>query len=83
MGAGLVAKGLVRGRNEDVLGAGVAQVMFSDLLPDQTRETAIELFYKARLSPWAVIQPDLQYIAKPSGNGRDALIFGLRFQVAL
>jgi len=82
-GTGLVYKGLIRNRDEDVIGLGVAHAIFSDYLPDTTDETAIELFYKAPLTPWATIQPDFQYIASPSGNTRDAVVFGLRFEVVL
>ncbi len=82
-GAGLVYKGLVDGRDEDVVGLGVAHVIFSDFLPDQTDETAIELFYKAPLSPHTTIQPDFQFIANPSGQFRDAFVVGLRFEVVL
>ncbi len=50
-------------------------------MDDVTRETAIELFYKAQLTEFMSIQPDIQYIANPSGNGDDALVFGIRFEV--
>ena len=43
-------------------------------------ETMIELFYKARLGPHVVLQPDLQYISNPNGMERDSLVLGLRFQ---
>ena len=46
-------------------------------------ETAIELFYLYEATPWLTLQPDLQYIASPSGTGRDALVVGLRFQMTL
>jgi porin len=82
-GSGIVYKGLLHGRDDDVLGLGVAYVGFSDLLPQQTSETAVELFYKAQLSPWTILEPDLQYIARPNGQQRDAFVFGLRFEVAL
>lgn len=83
LGVGLVYTGLIRCRDDDVLGAGVAHLQFSGLLPDRDSETAIELFYKVRLSERAMLQPDLQYIASPNGNGRDAFVFGLRFEVAI
>ena len=82
-GSGMIYKGLLRCRDDDLLGAGVAHLIFSNRLPGQTYETAIELFYKAQLSPWAMVQPDLQYIARPNGDGRDAFVFGLRFEVVL
>jgi carbohydrate-selective porin OprB len=35
------------------------------------------------LSPYVTIQPDLQYIASPGGQNRDAFVFGLRYEVVL
>ena len=49
----------------------------------QTDETEIELFYRAPLTPYVTIQPDLQYIANPSGQGRDAFVASLRFELVL
>ncbi len=46
-------------------------------------ETAVELFYLAEVLPWVQVQPDIQYIATPSGTERDALAVGVRFQMAL
>jgi len=83
VGAGVVYRGLIRHRDDDTLGLGAAHVIFSERLPDQSTETALELFYRAQLSPRTAVQPDLQYIAQPNGNGRDALVAGLRFQFAL
>ena len=83
IGGGIVYRGLPRCRDDDVLGLGVAHLIFSDRIADYSGETAIELFYRAQLSPWMMIQPDLQFIANPGGDGRDALVFGLRFEVAL
>ena len=82
-GAGLTYTGLFEGRDEDILGLGVARVSFSDRFPDESYETAIELFYRAAVSGGVLIQPDLQYIANPIANGRDAFAFGLRFEAAL
>ncbi|MBW7990931.1 MAG: carbohydrate porin [Planctomycetes bacterium] len=80
-GAGLSYVGLLPGRDEDITGIGLAQALWSDRMDDVTRETAIELFYKAPLTEFMSIQPDIQYIANPSGNGDDALVFGVRFQI--
>jgi len=44
---------------------------------------AIELFYKAQLTPYIMVQPDLQYIVNPGGENRDAFVGGLRFEVLL
>jgi porin len=78
---GIVYTGLIPSRDEDVLGAGAA---WSRLNQGGTnRETAIELFYKARITPRMSLQPDVQYIATPSGLHRDALAVGLRFELTL
>ena len=82
-GAGLVYKGLICCRDDDVLGLGIASADFSSRLGVPTNETAFELFYKIPLSPYFMIQPDVQYIANPSGVEADALIFGLRFEALL
>jgi len=88
-GGGLVCKGLVPGRDEDLLGLGIASARFSDhfrtaeanggtdIAPS---ETAIELFYKALVGKSLSLQPDIQYIANPGGQFQDALLPGLRFE---
>jgi porin len=79
--AGLVYSGLIPQRDEDVLGAGVA---WAELFRGGTnQETVFEVFYKAQVTPRVSIQPDLQYIASPSGIYRDALAVGVRFQLTL
>ncbi len=82
-GTGLVYKGLFHGRDDDVTGIGLGRVLFSDRLRPQSNETTIELFHKIPLTPYVTIQPDLQYIARPSGQERDAFLGGLRFEVVL
>jgi len=82
-GAGLVYRGLLPCRNEDTAGAGFSVIEFSPALGNptgQTHENAIEVFYKARVKDGLNIQPDLQYIARPSGIQRDALVVGIRFE---
>ncbi len=86
-GVGLVYTGALPGRDEDVLGVGVAHARFSKRLerlerPDgRTHETVLEVFYRAQLTPWLALQPDLQLIANPGGQGRNALAAGLRFAI--
>lgn len=75
---GMVYTGLIPGRDEDVVGAGLAWARLHQGGTNQ--ETAVELFYKANLTPSMSIQPDIQYIATPSGIHSDALVFGMRFQ---
>lgn len=77
---GLVYKGLLPEREDDVVGCGVAWARLDS--PPPNEETAIELFYRIQLFPRVSLQPDLQYVVSPSGVERDALVAGTRFQVA-
>ncbi|MHB8957589.1 MAG: carbohydrate porin [Pirellulaceae bacterium] len=82
-GAGLVYKGLLPNRDDDITGLGMARAIFSPDLEDRTPETAIELFHKIQWSDFIVVQPDLQFIASPGGTERDAFVFSLRYEVVL
>jgi porin len=99
---GLVYKGLVPKRPDDKIGiaAMFARVgnnargldadtaFFSDnpLFPERSSETVIEMMYQAQLTPWWMLQPDLQYIFDPGGGvlnpdgtlRRNALVIGVR-----
>lgn len=79
--AGVVYTGLLTRREQDVLGVGLSS---AELFQGGTnRETVVELFYKAQLTPRFSIQPDLQYISTPSGIYRDSLVVGVRAQLGL
>jgi porin len=78
--AGFVYKGLLPGRDADVIGAGLAWARLIQV--GRNEEAAIDVFYKAQVTPSLSIQPDLQYIFSPSGVLRDALAAGARFQIA-
>jgi porin len=79
--AGCVYTGVLPNRDEDTIGVGVA---WAELFEGgANRETAIELFYKVNVSTRLSLQPDLQYIATPSGIHRDSLAIGVRFQLSL
>lgn len=90
---GLVYKGLLEGRDDDLIGAGVTNVRFGQPYRDftladsgdevGTRETVVETFYKILFSPYLSVQPDLQFIANPSGLYKDALVAGVRFELVL
>jgi porin len=77
--AGVVYTGLIPGRDDDVVGAGIAWARLNQGGTNQ--ETVFEMFYKAQLTPSISFQPDLQYVASPSGIHRDALAVGIRFHV--
>ncbi|MBW2230693.1 MAG: carbohydrate porin [Deltaproteobacteria bacterium] len=85
-GVGLLYSGALPCRDADSLGVGVAHARFSDRverLDGRDHETVVELFYKAQITPWLSLQPDLQFVANPGGQGRDALAVGLRFTIDL
>lgn len=76
--AGVTSTGLIPSRDSDVLGIGLA---WTELFAGGTGEECVwELFYKIHATQRISLQPDLQYIASPSGVERDALVAGMRFQ---
>jgi porin len=80
-GAGLQYKGLVPSRDEDILGMSTNFAKFSHrlrALENMRTEVSMEWFYKMQLTPWLSIEPDIQYIIKPSGNGSNAVVMGVR-----
>src|SRR6266513_2792870 len=96
--ASLVTRGIFPLWPVDVAGLGVVFGNFSEDLQDsqqqaqvlnpkvgvQQHETAVELTYRFAFSRSAVyVQPDLQYIIRPSGTGRisDALVLGAQIGV--
>ena len=102
---GLNWKGIIPGRSHDAAGLavthagiGAAAVHFgNDALsftgfgsPYSPGETIVEATYRARLTPWLKVQPDLQWVVNP-GAGipstqspvplKNALVLGARFTV--
>lgn len=100
---GIGIKGPIAGREDDTLTFGVAYSQIGkdaialdrDILafsggphPIHDAETVFELSYRALVSPWWTLQPDIQYIVHPGGNVADpknpdlpipnALVVGLR-----
>jgi len=49
-----------------------------------TNETALEITYRAKITPWLAIQPTVQRIVNPGHDPAlgDALIAGARFEIA-
>jgi porin len=71
------------GRSDDSVGIGVGWSKLSGDLasgemqalgfagtsgPVQTSESLVELTYQAQVTPWLVVQPDLQYVLRPGGG---------------
>jgi porin len=81
VGAGLRWQGAMPERDDDVMGLGVFNIYFSDQAGfKEHSETAIELFYKAQITGWMALQPDVQYIANPGGQYKDAVVIGGRVE---
>jgi len=82
-------KGLIDGRDRDVLGIGMAQSIVADELrrtnPFADRETVYELYYAVEVFPWLIVTPDFQFLANAGGdkNDRNATVFGLRVKMKL
>jgi porin len=106
---GINYKGLLPGRGDDVLGLGVAYARIGDAArgldrdlnvfngtnrPVRDHEMAVELTYRAQVTPWWTVQPDLQFILHPGGHVpdptdptgtraiRDAVVVGARTGIA-
>jgi len=81
--AGLTYKGLIPGRNLDILGIAASyarignatrrlsrdEILFTGAAgPIRDYETVLEITYQARLAPWWFLQPDLQLVFHPGGH---------------
>ncbi|MBC8325341.1 MAG: carbohydrate porin [Verrucomicrobia subdivision 3 bacterium] len=79
---GLSYTGLLPGRDEDVAGLGFVYAKHSGAITDavKSHEAVIEATYRIQLAPAVYLQPDIQWINRPSGDTTtsDALVFGLR-----
>ncbi|MEM9255749.1 MAG: carbohydrate porin [Pseudomonadota bacterium] len=78
---GAMYTGLFPSRTTDELGFGVTLITPSDNLgPNGPTEdqTNYELFYKANLTPWLYIQPDVQWVDSVGGTNEDATVIGAR-----
>ena len=78
-GTGIAYPGLIAGRKQDSAGLGVTQVCLSS----GERETVMEVFYKWQANKRISVQPDLQWVNNPSGDGRNALLTAVRLAVTL
>lgn len=87
--AGVLARGLIKGRPDGQLSFGVAHGVLSRAYRDTLREegeipdsaeTGFEITYQDRLAPFLSVQPDLQYIRRafPGGGRRGTWVVGLR-----
>ncbi len=81
--AGVTYKGLLPGRESDVLGVAASYAQIGGAArrfdreailltgierPVRGYEAVLEVSYQAHISPWWILQPDLQLIAHPGGR---------------
>ena len=78
-GAGLTYRGAIKSRDTDLVGVGIASAGFS--ATGAGRKEAVEIFYKTQITEWITVQPDMMYIANPSGINNDAFVVGLRSEI--
>lgn len=92
--AGLVYKGLVPGRDNDMSGFEIVYSKYSDSLKKsqesvgaaaQQYELMLEFTHRIMITNWMYFQPDLQYIIQPGGTGNieDALVIGFQFGISI
>jgi porin len=81
IGGGLTWTGPIDSRPNDIIGFSPQYAHISRKAGlEHSYELAVETFYQWQLTPWALIQPDLQYIVHPSGRYSDALVATVRLQ---
>jgi porin len=93
--AGVTARGVIPGRPRDSIGlmasptlftrdAGISPLATAYGLPGGTggSEVNVEAYWRIALTPWCVLQPDVQWIRTPSGTLDDALVGTLRVEIA-
>jgi len=91
-GLGLALQAPLLTGAEEQLGLAVASVRNSRSFrraqsaagsSSDARETALEMTYRTRLTPWLALQPDLQYILNPGTDPsrRNAVAVGLRVEL--
>ncbi len=86
--AGLMYRGLVPGRDEDVLGFGFSLARGGEEYRARVNrafdnESVYELFYAVQVAPWLVVTPDVQYVDNPGAAGATghAVAAGVRVRV--
>ena len=72
---GLSLKGLIPGRDEDVLGAGVAALIPGDRYAQNDPEWHFELYYRIAVTENLAFSPDLQYVVNPGGDSNNDPVF--------
>jgi porin len=91
LGVGLRRRGLFAARPDDEFGVAYSRTRVGDAAretgaatgtPRDGYEAALELTYRAPITPWLTLQPDVQYIFNPGADPAldDSLAIGLRLE---
>ncbi|MEI8233215.1 MAG: carbohydrate porin [Verrucomicrobiota bacterium] len=89
--AGFNYKGLLAGREKDVVGLAFSFTRLSQYASDDgeapahaRHEAILEATYKAQIKEWLTLQPDVQYIFNPGASAKadNALVAGIRLNVS-
>ena len=91
--AAVTASHLFAARPGDALGLGVAWAHLGDEYralrsfegqPATAAETTFELVYRAELTPWLSLLPNVQFVSSPGADPRvdDSWLAGLRFEIS-
>jgi len=74
---GLTYKGLIPSRDDDIIGIAFAYAQLGNTARNSSidegsvgvgAEMVLEVTYQCQITPWLVIQPDIQYIINPGGT---------------
>lgn len=89
-GGGLSYTGAIPTRDEDILAVAFASALDGgsyrrNVEGADLAETVLELNYRAKVTGWMALQPDLQYIINPSTDPAldNALVIGGRVEISL
>ena len=75
-------RGLFPGRDRDILAIGWAQAFTDGDGFSAPSEGGLEMYYRARITPWIHLSSHLQYIANPGSDDiSDAFTLGVRGQI--
>lgn len=84
LAGGWLCQGPLQRRPQDVLALGIARTGFSaPLLPDLNWQAVVELNYTVRINTNLSLQPLLQWILNPAGDGRVPAILTSGVQLTL
>ena len=82
---GAVLGGMVPSRSDDSIGVYLTRAEHSSAPGSgfTDDETTLDVYYRLALTPWAYVQPEMQFIKNPGGAGTDdAIVAGLRVGVS-